>query len=313
MLAGTLVIGVIIKATGHLGDHQTLKGLVKECLAAIFYVYNLVFPIHNGPWIDHLWTLSIEEQFYLAIGVVALVLIARGAVRLTAVLLGVLIVIIELSRLFFFAGPLGVAAAAVWTQRPDSLMVGMLAAIASASIADPMSDRAKRALGAAGWVATAVLFFSVWASTGVMAKLGWDHPFVPKNFADLLESGTRPKGIYWMQWGHTAAAWSMAVITLCAFRLSDWWPNKFLSLKPLVWIGGILSYALYLWHVPIQELMHALLGPLPRPVWVVLAVIVPFVAAYPTYVFVEKRALAIKNRFAVEPPSAQTAPGAGVA
>lgn len=317
MLAGTVVIAVILKASGRMTGEQTLSGLAKEIIASVLYIHNIVYPTNNGPWIDHLWTLSIEEQFYLVIGVVAFVFIAKGRIKFVTVALLVLVAVIQLSRLFLVPGPFGQVAGAVWIQRPDSLMVGMLGAIASAHLADPLPERTRKVLGAAGWVAIPLLFFSVWAATGAMKSLGWNHAYVPDGYSDLLASGRRPSGFYWIQWGNTVASWAMITITICAFRLPQWWPNKFLSIKFWVWTGGLLSYSLYLWHVPVQELMRAFLevdkygqnGLVPRVVWIVLAVVVPFAVAYPTYRYVETRAMTIKNRFAVtsaEPALAAT-------
>ncbi len=309
MLAGTAVIAIIIKATGHMRVDQTLGGLAKEMVASVLYIHNIVYPSNNGPWIDHLWTLSIEEQFYLVIGVVALIFIVKGRIKAVTTLLLVGIALVQLSRLFVVAGPLKAVAGAVWIQRPDSLMVGMIGAIISAHLADPMSERTKRTLSTLGYIAIPILFFSVWASTGLMRTLGWNHPYIPEDLRAMLDAGQRPKDFYWFQWGNTAASWSMMTITLCAFRIPEWLPNRFLSIKAWVWTGGLLSYSLYLWHVPIQELVAALLGierdndglggSVPRFVWVALAITVPFLVAYPSYKFVETRAMKIKNRFSV--------------
>lgn len=307
MLAGTVVIGVIVKAMGHNTPVQTLSALAKEVVTSALYIHNIAYPANDGPWIDHLWTLSIEEQFYLLIGLVALVFIVKGRIRSVTALLLVGIAAVQLSRLFVVAGPLKEVAGAVWLQRPDSLMVGMIGAIISAHLADPMSRRTERVLGAAGYAAIPVLFFSVWASTGFARMLGWDHPYVPDGFRDLLSTGERPEGFYWFQWGNSAAVWATMVITLCAFRLPQWWPNRFLATKFLVWTGSLLSYSLYLWHVPIQTLAHGPLGVdrnglggvVPRPVWVLIAVFLPFAVAYPSYKYVEVRALRLKDRFAV--------------
>ncbi|MFN8053020.1 MAG: acyltransferase [Acidimicrobiales bacterium] len=303
MLAGSAVIGIVIKATGHLQGEQTLGNLAKEMVAAALYVHNIVFPTNNGPWIDHLWTLSIEEQFYLVIGVLAFLFIARGRIKLVTWTLVVLVAVIQLSRLFLVAGPFPQLAGAVWLQRPDSLMVGMLGAIFSAHLADPVSAVAKRRLSIAGWAGAVGLFVATWASTkGHLNLLHLDHPYTPANAVALLNGGARPSGFYWIQWGNTVASWSAVAITICASRYPEWWPNRFLSLRFFVWTGGLLSYSLYLWHVPIQELMRAFLPKdLPWPIWIVLAVAAPFAVAYPSYLYIEKRALRFKDRFAVTP------------
>ena len=314
MLAGTVVIGVLIKQMGHNTPVQTLSELAKEVVASALYIHNIVYPANDGPWIDHLWTLSIEEQFYLAIGLVALVFIVKGRIRAVTAILVALTAAVQLSRLFVFAGPLKEVAGAVWLQRPDSLMVGMIGAIISAHIPEDAPERTRKILGAAGYVASPVLFFSVWASTGLMRTLGWNHEYLPEGFRDLLSSGTRPSGFYWFQWGNTAANWAMMTITLCAFRLPDWLPNRFLAMRFFVWTGGLLSYSLYLWHVPIQELVHGPLGldrnglggVVPRPLWVVLAISLPFLVAYPSYKYVEIRAIKLKDRFAVTSASSAT-------
>ena len=299
MLAGDLVVGLLIKWQGEMGA-RTLKGLVKEVVVAVLYCYNIFFPVHDGPWIDHVWTLSIEEQFYLVIGVVALLGVVQGGVKVIIGTLIALVGAIQVSRFFLAPGPLGTGAAAVWVQRPDSLMIGMLGAFASAHLPDPIPERAQRVLKAAGTLGAVVLIFAMWASTGWMKELGWDHEFVPKNFRELLQTGGKPTGFYWIQWGHTAAAWSMLFITFAAFRVPDWKLNRFLSWKPWVWVGGTMSYTLYLWHVPVQELVKAFFPDLPQAALLLLGVTLPFLAAYPAYRVVETRALKIKDRFAVE-------------
>lgn len=301
MLAGTGLIVLLIKVTdGHVSDpaNQTLRSFVKEAVSAVLYVYNLVFPVRDGPWVDHLWTLSVEEQFYIVIGLVALFLIARGGIRVTIVALVALVAALQVSRALLV--PSHEVAAAIWVQRPDSLMVGMLGAFASAFLPDPIPERTRRRLKAAGWVGLVALLVAMWTSTGVAVELGLDHPYTPPDYQALLARGATPSGFYWVQWGHTVANWSMFFITLCAFRVADWGPNRFLSFKWWVTIGGTLSYSLYIWHAPVQTLLHAYLPDLGRVPSVVLGCTLPFLVAIPSYRYVEVRALRLKDRFAVE-------------
>jgi peptidoglycan/LPS O-acetylase OafA/YrhL len=131
--------------------------------------------------------------------------------------------------------------------------------------------------------------------------------------------------IYWEQWGFTVCSWSFFLITLPAFRVPEWFPNKILSVKPIVLIGGMLSYGLYIWHYPVQHIERILIGTKQaacqaqhivnftncragdtyrmtiNPVLqLFLDSALPFLIAIPTYFLVEKKALEIKDRFQVD-------------
>ncbi|NLA35984.1 MAG: acyltransferase [Actinobacteria bacterium] len=299
MLGGAALVGIVLKLTDNMGV-RTLGGLAKEMFTSVFYIHNIVYPFNDGPWVDHLWTLSVEEQFYLLIGIVALIFIVKGRIKAVTWLLVAMVAYIQITRLFLWAGPLGVVQAAAWNQRPDALMVGMLVAIASAHVPDPIPAKHQRLFAGLASVSVLVFVFTIFASTGWARSLGVSHDYAPKAFQDYLRSGERPPGFYWIQWGHTAAAWSSAVVAFCMFRVPTWRPNKALSWKPLVFVGGALSYPLYLWHIPLQELVHPFLPDgTPLVVWGLIAITVPFVAAYPSYRFVETKALVFKDRFSV--------------
>ena len=80
---------------------------------------------------------------------------------------------------------------------------------------------------------------------------------------------------------------------------------------PLVWIGGNLSYGLYVWHYIVNHFLRIILGTAPWDphherlpmAWylqLALDVIIPFAFAIPSYYWVERKALQIKDHFAVE-------------
>lgn len=304
MLGGAALVGVILKLTDNMGDARTLGGLAKEMFTSVFYIHNIVYPFNDGPWIDHLWTLSVEEQFYLIIGVVALIFIVKGRIKLVTWLLVAMVAYIQITRLFLWTGPLGVVQAAAWNQRPDALMVGMLVAIASAHVPDPIPAKHQKTFATLASLSVVVFLFTIFASTGWARALGFAHDYAPRDFQDYLSRGERPPGFYWIQWGHTAAAWSSAIVAFCMFRVTSWKPNRVLSWKPIVFIGGALSYPLYLWHIPLQELVHPFLpDSTPQAVWGVIAIAVPFLAAYPSYRFIETKALEFKDRFSVTGPA----------
>lgn len=313
MLIGTGLVVLLIEVTGaHVADpaRQTVRAFVKEAAAAVLYVYNWAFPARDGPWVDHLWTLSVEEQFYIVVGLVALLAIVRGGIRLVAAGLVIGIAAVQLSR--FAVAPASELAAAVWIQRPDALMVGVLGAIVSAAIPDPITPRVRRVLLACGWVAVVVFPVTMMASTGVADALGVGQAYLPDDWRRTMTDGSAT-GLYWIQWGHSVAVWCALAFTLCAFRVSDWGVGRLLSAKWLVTVGGMLSYSLYIWHVPVQTLVHAFLPDLGRIPSVVLGTTLPFLVAVPSYRYVELRALRLKDRFAVEVSKPVPASGEGPA
>jgi peptidoglycan/LPS O-acetylase OafA/YrhL len=342
-LATVGVAGLVLKATGQLkGTEYTLSGLAKESVAAGLYVHNIFYPTLAGAWHAHLWTLSVEEQFYLVVGVFMVVGLRRGWIKPVTWFLIAAVATIQLSRLFGLAGPPGVlkdVSFAVWLQRPDSLMVGMLCAIANAHLADPLSEKTKRLLKLGGWIGVVGIFTAIWASSAFARnQLGIHIPFWPgdANYSThpdtvvnhlLSQPGwfVHAGRIYWEQWGFTVCSWSFFLITLPAFRVPEWFPNKILSVKPLVLIGGMLSYGLYIWHYPVQHIERILIGTKQaacqahnivnftncragdtyrmtiNPVLqLFLDCALPFVIAIPTYFLVEKKALEIKDRFQVD-------------
>ena len=324
------IAGFVAHFTIGLDPPYFLSDLVKETFAAGFYVHNIVYPTLGGPWYAHLWTLSVEEQFYLVVGVVMMVVLVRGGIRAITVALVVAIAAIQISRGFAITGPFHQLAFAIWLQRPDSLMIGVLGAIINANLKDPMTRRTKQVIRAGAWIGTIGIIFAVWASTSFARnQLGLHIPFWPGD-QNYLPPHTDPSPIvsnlvsqggwrlhfdrvYWMQWGFTLANWSFLLVTLAAFRVKEWWPNRVMNRKHLVLIGGLLSYGLYLWHYPVQHFIRMFTGtvdtgrfgdhyrtPLNPVVQLFLDCAIPFLFAIPTYFLVEKKALALKNRFRVE-------------
>ncbi len=327
-LAVVGVSALIARFAGVLeGTHYTLRELFNETIASAVYMHNIFFPTLGGAWYGHLWTLSVEEQFYLVVGVTMVVALTRGGIRGITAMLVIGIAAVQLSRGFGITGPFPIPAMGAWLQRPDSLMIGMLGAIINAHIPDPMSPRTRKLLKIGGWIGAFGIIATVWASTAFARnQLGFELPFWPgdANFVadpdqvveDLVNnSGWRiqMERTYWLQWGFSVASWSFLLVTLPAFRVPEWWPNKPLSWKPLVRIGALFSYGLYIWHYPVQHFTRMILGTVDtgRPgdhyrmdmhpvLQLVLDCTLPFLLAVPTYYLVERRALQIKDRFQVD-------------
>jgi peptidoglycan/LPS O-acetylase OafA/YrhL len=84
-------------------------------------------------------------------------------------------------------------------------------------------------------------------------------------------------------WSVIPAAGAVLLIGAGPHRLTNRW---FLSSRPAIFIGKI-SYPLYLWHWPVLAFMRVVLGHRPPPRTAAVAIVIASVAAYGTYRLVE--------------------------
>ncbi len=228
-------------------DAGELGALRRQALSALLYFANWSTIAAHGSYfarfappspLDHLWSLSIEEQFYLVWPLVLLlgIWLARGRVRLallTLVLAAGSIVLMgalyhpgyDPTRVYegtdtrAFGLLLGAALAMVWPSRAQG------AALA----------RHRRLLDSAGVVGLVGIALLVWR-TGPMSSFLYPEGFV------LLSLAT------------------VAVIAAVVTRGSRL--GAALGVGPLRWIG-VRSYGIYLWQWPIIVLLSP--GPGPQP------------------------------------------------
>ena len=109
---------------------QFVAQRVKEdAIAAFFYVTNWWYVLHDQsyfeatgrpPMLQHLWSLAVEEQFYLVWPLVMIVLLKRGGDRLPRVALWLLgaSVFVAIAGCTDLAYVQGTASATRWARRP---------------------------------------------------------------------------------------------------------------------------------------------------------------------------------------------------
>ena len=273
-------------------------------------MYHVVFAVgltkfdskHDFRFLTHLWSLSVEEHFYLIIAALILFIVRRDLVRLFAAAAVIFVVVGALSRVTGHFGPL-----TFWLQRPDHLLVGVLVALVNAKLPTQLTPTAERRLKALGVVGAVVMAFAMFASTSFANKAGVAFRFSDLKIFEDVKIGEVRFGLTWMRIGYTMAAWGVAPLLLAVVRCSDWWLTRLLSFR---WLraAGRQTYAIYIWHVPILVVVAERAGAWSKYGGAgklgVAAVAVGSVAiALLSHHFVEVPAMRIKRRFASDPDS----------
>ncbi len=237
-----LVLAASLAAGWWLLLPQELRLLGKHVAASAAFVQNLALQREAGYFdvasdakpLLHLWSLAVEEQFYLAFP-----LLAWGAHRLGAAVLRTALLLAGAASLAlaFFSGA-DPAGAFFWPHtRAWELLAGALLAHAQLARApQPGAPPPARAWQhAAAWLGLAALAASVALPD---ARTRWPGPA-------------------------TLAPVAGAVLLIAAGGQA--WPNRrLLAWRPLVWVG-LISYPLYLWHWPLLALLRISAGGEPTP------------------------------------------------
>jgi peptidoglycan/LPS O-acetylase OafA/YrhL len=261
-----------------LAAYAIVLAVYSKPLGSLWLQWNLpylsnVFLARNG-WgygaLSHLWSLSVEEQFYLVWPAILFCLpVQRTFACLTAMFCGFL----AIRQLCVLGGASPVAVYA--TLHLDGLFLG--AALAAIG---PLRD-VRRA-----------------------ARLSWS--FLLLSSAVLLSESFRTGGLRPGEWhgGYyfmyaLIAAWGTSLICVSLYSGNRSWINRAFSCEPLVQLGKY-SYALYLFHVPIGVAVRRL-RPSPENVvgilvYTVLLVLVCFGCAVTSWKLLEERCILLKDR-----------------
>ncbi|MCW2750710.1 MAG: acyltransferase, partial [Aeromicrobium sp.] len=206
--------------------------------------------------VQHYWSLSVEEQFYLLWPVLMLIVAIFAARRWRLGAFGLLTAVTIASFAWSVhqshANP--GTAFFVSTTRIWELGIGALLALSATRVGRlPVAVRA-----AGGWIGMAAIGFAVVAFDGSTTWPGVNALVPTVGAALMIASGI--------------------VVTPGS-------PQRLLSTAPMVWIGG-LSYSIYLWHWPILVAAQAH-HPDLRVRWAVLLMIFSIVPAWLSHKYIE--------------------------
>jgi peptidoglycan/LPS O-acetylase OafA/YrhL len=239
-------------------------------LSIIFYYSNTW--LHRGamwPGLGHMWSLALEEQFYLLWPLcLTLFFGLRRRLTPTVVLLVAAIAIIAIRRGVLYNH--GVSWLWLYTRlatRADAMLVGCLLAQLWVRGKVP-----RRGVQLAGWLALAYFLYIVWAGAG----------------GDFLYRG-----------GYTLIAVAIGIVLLAVLE-TDWLFNRVLRVRPLRAVGRV-SYGLYIWHLPIFTVVARYDRTWNPFVQTIVALGFTALATYGSWALVERPFLRWKDRLEVRP------------
>jgi len=283
-----LVVGLIVLVAATMAwDPEWSHAVLTYQWSYWVYLSNWVQPFHLGiPGLSHLWSLAVEEQFYLLWPLVIWIL-SRGSLR--ALCIG-LIVSTPFIRLGLRMLGLPEATAYMFTiARWDALATGALLAVL-------VREPAGRA-----WLNRWRGTIGLTAGAGVLLLTGWLHGF----HSDEVGVQVVGQSLVTLVSGALISA-AVADVEHAPVRLQARLSQPWLRLL------GKYSYAMYLFHFPISQLLTSLYGDQVRGADTLWRL--PRLAAYVTVVFgltllaamaswrlIERPMLALKDRVAPRP------------
>ena len=219
--------------------------------------------------LTHLWTIAVEEQFYVLAPGMYLLLRSRWR----WVFCGAVFAITNLIRVWYIASSSGHSTGGLYYTSyayADTFLMGAMIAFWYLSQKEKVSASSQRA---AFGLSVVVLGFILWAwASTVFPPYGALTPYV-----------------------YAALPLGTGLLLFSALPFNGQPFDVFLASRPMVWIGR-LSYALYLVHLPV---LSGLAFPSQSPIaYNVFFLVFTFATAFCLRLLVEKPALLLKDRVA---------------
>jgi peptidoglycan/LPS O-acetylase OafA/YrhL len=270
--AATLVSVVTVMASAFVSNPFAARATARDALSASYFGFNyrlaaegsnyLTASVPVGP-LQHYWSLSVEEQFYVVWPALLLLASLAWWRRRSPSIPAVAAVLGTVAVVSFAVSVRQASTSPSWAYYSLLSRAWELAAGALVGLALPRLRRlAPAAAGAIGWLGLA----------GIVV-------------AGFVFSGSTP----WPSWaallpvGATAAV----IVSGSGQAVPSAGPERLLGTPVFRYVGRI-SYSWYLWHFPVLVLAPAALGHALSPLQTIAAVALSFALAVVTYTLVEQ-------------------------
>ena len=250
------VLIIIVTAIAAIRYHQAGEYLRADGWVLIYATnWAIVFDLFHAPMLDHLWTLAIEEQFYLLFPLPFLIAWHRRPSFVFPAILALIAAVVVWRAWYAWQGTGRIDER--FDMRFDELLAGAALAVARWKGTD------LRRLGR-WWPAALVAFIAIAATYDYHSRLDTAIGIPAVTVASIVL---------------VAGAVTRAPRILCF---------------PIVVAIGVYSYSIYLWHLPVFDLAGDVHSA-PRAAKIAIGITATIAAALASYYLIEQPFLRLKN------------------